>query len=72
MTVEQFKMRFLTAVLAVWSVVVSAALYVYLFRNGNLPDPVLLGIPTGTWLAVYPPLPMRLKEEAAHADTGTE
>lgn len=71
MTIEQFKMRFLMVVLAVWGAVVGAALYVYLFRNGPLPDPVLLGIPTGTWLAVFPPLPSRLKEETAHADAGT-
>jgi hypothetical protein len=63
-TVEQYKMRFLTSVLAVWGVVVLAALYVYLVRRGPLPDPVLLGIPTGTWLAVFPPLPSRLKEDA--------
>jgi len=64
-TVDQYKMRFLTAVLVVWGVVVGAALYVYLARNGPLPDPVLLGIPTGTWLAVFPPLPQRLREDAA-------
>jgi ABC-type tungstate transport system substrate-binding protein len=56
-TVEQYKIRFLSVVLGVWAVVIGAALYVYLFRNGPLPDPVLLGIPTGTWLAVFPPLP---------------
>jgi hypothetical protein len=70
-TVEQFKMRFLTVVLTVWGIVVGAALYVYLARSGPLPDPVLLGIPTGTWLAVYPPLPNRLKEEPANADAGS-
>jgi hypothetical protein len=70
MTTEQYKFRFLTVVLTVWAVVVAAALYVYLARNGPLPDPVLLGIPTGTWLAVYPPLPSRLKEEPV--DTGAD
>lgn len=63
MTIDQYKMRFLTVILAVWGVVVGASLYVYLFREGPLPDPVLLGIPTGTWLAVFPPLPSRLREE---------
>jgi len=62
-TVEQFKIRFLTAVLSVWGVVVGAALYVYIVRDGSLPDPVLLGVPTGTWLAVFPPLPGKLREE---------
>lgn len=64
MTVEQYKIRFLSVVLGVWSVVIGAALYVYLFRSGPLPDPVLLGVPTGTWLAVFPPLP-RAREDAA-------
>lgn len=67
MTVEQFKIRFLTAVLSVWSVVVVAALYKYIMVDGELPDPVLLGVPTGTWLAVFPPLPGKLREEAADA-----
>ena len=71
MTTEQFRIRFLTAVLVVWSVVIGAALYVYLFRSGPLPDPVLLGVPTGTWLAVYPPLPSRLREEPV-VNTGAE
>jgi len=62
-TIDQYKMRFLTVVLSVWGVVVGASLYVYLFRAGSLPDPVLLGIPTGTWLAVFPPLP-RPRDEA--------
>lgn len=66
MTVEQYKIRFLSIVLGVWSVVIGAALYVYLFRNGPLPDPVLLGVPTGTWLAVFPPLP-RAREEVGGA-----
>lgn len=57
MTVEQFKIRFITVILSVWIVVVGASLFAYLFRSGPLPDPVLLGIPTGTWLAVFPPLP---------------
>jgi hypothetical protein len=61
-TIEQYKMRFVTVVLVVWAVVVAAALYVYLFKDGDLPDPVLLGVPTGTWLAVFPPLP-RAREE---------
>jgi len=69
-TTEQYRIRFLSTVLAVWSVVIGAALYVYLFRNGPLPDPVLLGVPTGTWLAVYPPLPSRLKEEPVDAGAG--
>lgn len=64
MTVDDFRMRFLTVVLGVWGLVVGASLFVYLFRAGPLPDPVLLGIPTGTWLAVYPPLPTKLKEES--------
>jgi hypothetical protein len=64
-TVEKFKMRFLTVVLGVWSVVVGASLYMYLAKGGSLPDPVLLGVPTGTWLAVFPPLPERLREEPA-------
>lgn len=63
MTIEQYKIRFLSVVLAVWAIVVGASLYVYLFRNGSLPDPVLLGVPTGTWLAVFPPLP-RARDEA--------
>lgn len=63
MTVDQYKIRFLTAVLAVWTVVVGASLYGFLFKSGALPDPVLLGIPTGTWLAVFPPLP-RSRDEA--------
>lgn len=71
MTLEQYKMRFLTVIVSVWGVVVGAALYVYLFRGGPLPDPVLLGIPTGTWLAVFPPLPGRLREEPVNVDAGT-
>ncbi len=62
MTVDQFKLRFLTVVLCVWGIVVGAALYTYLFREGELPDPILLGVPTGAWLAVFPPLP-RGREE---------
>jgi hypothetical protein len=62
-TIETFKIRFLTVVLSVWGVVVGAALYVYIARDGALPDPVLLGVPTGTWLAVFPPLPGKLREE---------
>jgi hypothetical protein len=65
-TVEQYKMRFLSIVLTVWAVVIGAALYVYLFKGGPLPDPVLLGIPTGTWLAVFPPLPSQLREAASN------
>jgi hypothetical protein len=70
-TESEFRFKFLTTVLTVWVVVVVAALYVYLFRGGPLPDPVLLGIPTGTWLAVYPPLPrtMRNEGEAQSATT---
>lgn len=64
MTVDDFRMRFLSVILLVWGAVVAASLYVYLFRAGPLPDPVLLGIPTGAWLAVYPPLPSKLKEGA--------
>jgi hypothetical protein len=64
-TIEQYKIRFLTVVLGVWSVVIGAALYTYLFKNGALPDPVLLGVPTGTWLAVFPPLPSRREDAAA-------
>lgn len=63
MTIDQYKMRFLTVVLMVWGIVIGASLYVYLFRGGPLPDPVLLGVPTGTWLAVFPPLP-RVREDA--------
>jgi hypothetical protein len=70
MTVEQYKMRFLSVVLGVWAVVVGAALYKYIGHGGALPDPVLLGVPTGTWLAVFPPLPSRLREEPADADAG--
>jgi len=62
-TVTHFKIRFLTIILGVWGIVVAAALYKYLFRDGPLPDPVLLGIPTGAWLVVFPPLP-RPREEA--------
>lgn len=62
-TESEYKIRFLTTVLCVWAIVVGAALFVYLFRQGPLPDPVLLGIPTGTWLAVYPPLPRTMREE---------
>jgi hypothetical protein len=62
-TTETFKIRFLTVILSVWGVVVGAALYVYIARSGSLPDPVLLGVPTAAWLAVYPPLPSRLREE---------
>lgn len=64
-TDSRFKQVFVMAVLAVWGLVVGAALYKYLAQNGPMPDAVLLGIPTGTWLAVYPPLPSRLREEAA-------
>ena len=71
MTVEQYKMRFLSVVLVVWGVVVVSALFVYLFREGPLPDPVLLGIPTGTWLAVFPPLPSRMREETP-SDVGAQ
>jgi uncharacterized membrane protein HdeD (DUF308 family) len=56
-TIEQYKMRFITAVLGVWAIVVGASLFVYLFRAGEQPQAWLLGIPTGTWLAVFPPLP---------------
>lgn len=63
MTVEQYKIRFLSVVLGVWTVVIGASLYTYLFKSGALPDPVLLGVPTGTWLAVFPPLP-RAREDA--------
>lgn len=63
MTVEQYKIRFLSVFLGVWAVVIGASLYVYLFRDGPLPDPILLGLPTGAWLAVFPPLP-RVREDA--------
>jgi len=67
-TESQFKLRFLTVVLSVWVIVVGSALYMYLFRDGSLPDPILLGIPTGTWLAVYPPfVPRALREERTSA-----
>lgn len=67
MTDTRFKQVFILAVLAVWGLVVGAALYSYLWRHGPMPDAVLLGVPTGTWLAVYPPLPSRLREEATSA-----
>ena len=63
MTVDQYKIRFLSIFLGVWAIVIAASLFVYLFRAGPLPDPVLLGLPTGAWLAVYPPLP-RPRDEA--------
>jgi hypothetical protein len=56
-TIDQYKIRFLSVVLGVWGVVVAASLFVYLFRQGEQPQAWLLGIPTGTWLAVFPPLP---------------
>jgi hypothetical protein len=62
-TIEQFKIRFLSVVLGIWGVTVLASLYVYLFKGGPLPEPVLLGVPTGSWLAVYPPLPSKWREE---------
>ena len=65
MTVDPYKIRFLSVVLSVWAVVIGAALYVYLFRHGPLPDPVLLGVPTGTWLAVFPPLPKARQDAGA-------
>lgn len=64
---SRFRQVFVLTVLAVWGLVVGAALYKYLAQNGPMPDAVLLGIPTGTWLAVYPPLPSRLREEPASA-----
>jgi hypothetical protein len=64
-TDSRFKQVFVLAVLAVWGLVVGAALFKYLMQNGPMPDAILLGVPTGTWLAVYPPLPSRLREEAA-------
>jgi hypothetical protein len=61
--VERRKDLFLRTVLAVWGIVVLAATYNYLFRGGPLPDPLLLGVPTGAWLAVHPPLPAIVREE---------
>lgn len=50
-------------VLAVWVVVVSASIYNYVVNAGPLPDPILLGIPSATWLALHPPLPRSVKKE---------
>lgn len=63
MTITQYKIRFLTTILCVWGVVVGAYLYVFLFGGGDQLPAWLLGIPTGAWLAVFPPLP-RPKDEA--------
>jgi hypothetical protein len=60
---EKRKSVFIYTVLMVWGLVVTASLYNYLFRGGALPDPILLSIPTGMWLAVNPPLPNALREE---------
>ena len=60
---EKRKTVFLYVVLGIWGVTVLASLFTYLFRGGPLPDPILLGIPTGVWLAVNPPLPSTMREE---------
>jgi hypothetical protein len=64
-TVTQYKIRFLTTILFVWGVVVAAYLYVFLFQDGEQLPTWLLGIPTGAWLAVFPPLP-RPKDDNGH------
>jgi hypothetical protein len=64
-TEAQLRIRFITIVCAVWAVVVMSALYKFIWFEGPLPDPILLGIPTTVWLAVYPPLPRALREEEA-------
>jgi len=67
MTEARYRLRFLTTVLIVWAIVVGAATFKFLMADGDLPDPILLGIPTTVWLAVYPPLPRALREaEAEH------
>lgn len=67
---NKVKNIFIFTVLSVWTIVVSASLYNYLFNKGPLPDPILLGIPSGTWLAVNPPIPRSTREEQNSADTG--
>lgn len=68
--VEKRKNVFIYTVLAVWGVVALAATYDYIFRGGPIPDPILLGVPTGVWLAVHPPLPSALREERQTDGTG--
>lgn len=70
MNLERVKNVFLLTVLSVWAIVVAAALYNYLFNKGPLPDPILLGIPSGTWLALNPPIPRSLRGEQP-PDAGT-
>jgi hypothetical protein len=60
---ERRKSVFLYVVLGGWGIVVLAATYNYIFRGGPIPDPILLGIPTGVWLAMNPPLPSAIREE---------
>jgi hypothetical protein len=62
-TILQYKIRFLTTILCVWGVVVAAYLFEFVFQNGEQLPAWLLGIPTGAWLVVFPPLP-RPKDEA--------
>lgn len=69
-TETRFRVVFLSVVLSVWVIVVGVSLYGYLAKSGPMPDAILLGVPTGTWLAVYPPLPRTLREEPTSATTG--
>jgi hypothetical protein len=43
-------------VTGVWAVVVGAAVAKFLFGTGELPNPALLGIPAGTYVAIYSPI----------------
>lgn len=64
---EQRKTVFLYTVIGGWFLVVLASLYSFLFKDGPLPDPILLSVPTSVWLAMYPPLPSSLREEQKNA-----
>lgn len=52
--------------LAGWTAAVTASLL-----KGSLPDPVLLGVPGGLWLALHPPRPP-WSRRSANADEEDE